>query len=330
MKSTLNSLKYLAEQNNFSDPFENQEITKKESNQPNPFKKLKRNSRDDFVSDTRTKLDKYRDKEDLEYECFDDLVQDIDEFDEDADLRNSILSMGRKYARDYSASGDNNEVTKAFAPQEAHLNDLLASVARETARLEEDIDEMRKMRSRNYGKLSDMIEVKGSLYSNQLQIIKEINAVKKTQFEIKNKLKEAHGDDSGSYAAQSVVQSIFGLGHDTLLNGVGGRDGSSGAYSDDRSDDESYEDSEDYGELITSTDTDSDGAKFLKYEGRGVHYVLEETQDGERTVYAEDSEGNVVEDYPVPNDISELRFEINQKNNTAIDQLQRKYEYRYI
>ena len=82
--------------------------------------------------------------------------------------------------------------------------------------------------------------------------------------------------------------------------------------------------------MSSSEDDDSDGAKFLKYEGLGAHYVLEETEDGTRRVYAEDKDGNVIEDYPVPKDVDELRFEINQKNNTAIDQLQRKYEYRYI
>ena len=85
-----------------------------------------------------------------------------------------------------------------------------------------------------------------------------------------------------------------------------------------------------YEQLELSKDVVGDGAKFLKYEGLGAHYVLEETEDGTRRVYAEDKDGNVIEDYPVPKDVDELRFEINQKNNTAIDQLQRKYEYRYI
>ena len=322
MKGTLDSLKYLANEGSFSNPFKDK-VESNDSIKKYDFKKSsKKKKLDEFIEEAKEKL---HDEDD--YDVFDNVVADLDEFDEDSDLRNSLLSMGRKYARDYSTSGESNEVTKAFAPQEAHLTDLLAAVTRETARLEEDINEMRKMRSRNYGKISELVEVKGSLYNNQLQILKELNSVKKTQFDIKNKIKETTSSDDG-YAAQSVVQSIFGLGHDTLLAGVGGRDGSSGAYDDvvdDSSEDQIYE------EVMSSNeDDDSDGAKFLKYEGLGAHYVLEETEDGTRRVYAEDKDGNVIEDYPVPKDVDELRFEINQKNNTAIDQLQRKYEYRYI
>ena len=321
MKNTLDSLKFLADEDNFGNPFKNK-VESSHSIKDYEFKKTpKKKKLNDFIEETKDRL--YDD----DYDVFDDVIGDIDEFDEDSDLRNSLLSMGRKYARDYSASGETNEVTKAFAPQEAHLTDLLAAVAKETARIEEDINEMRKMRSRNYGKISELVEVKGSLYNNQLQILKELNAVKKTQFDIKSKLKETSSDNDG-YAAQSVVQSIFGLGHDTLLAGVGGRDGSSGAYDDAA--DSSYDNDEVYEEVIGSTDDDSDGSKFLKYEGLGVHYILEETEDGARRIYAEDKNGNVVEDYPIPKDVDELRFEINQKNNTAIDQLQRKYEYRYI
>lgn len=322
MKNTLDSLKFLADEDNFGNPFKNK-VESSHSIKDYEFKKTpKKKKLNDFIEETKDRL-----YDDDDYDVFDDVIRDIDEFDEDSDLRNSLLSMGRKYARDYSANGETNEVTKAFAPQEAHLTDLLAAVAKETARIEEDINEMRKMRSRNYGKISELVEVKGSLYNNQLQILKELNAVKKTQFDIKSKLKETSSDNDG-YAAQSVVQSIFGLGHDTLLAGVGGRDGSSGAYDDAA--DSSYDNDEVYEEVIGSTDDDSDGSKFLKYEGLGVHYILEETEDGARRIYAEDKNGNVVEDYPIPKDVDELRFEINQKNNTAIDQLQRKYEYRYI
>ena len=322
MKNTLDSLKFLADEDNFGNPFKSKVEPKRPMKEIEFKKTPKKKKLNEFIEETKDAL---YDEDD--YDVFDDVINDIDEFDEDNDLRNSLLSMGRKYARDYSASGESNEVTKAFAPQEAHLTDLLAAVTRETARLEEDINEMRKMRSRNYGKISELVEVKGSLYNNQLQILKELNSVKKTQFDIKNKIKETTSSDDG-YAAQSVVQSIFGLGHDTLLAGVGGRDGSSGAYDDvvdDSSEDQIYEEV-----MSSSEDDDSDGAKFLKYEGLGAHYVLEETEDGTRRVYAEDKDGNVIEDYPVPKDVDELRFEINQKNNTAIDQLQRKYEYRYI
>ena len=258
----------------------------------------------------------------------DSLIDDFAEYDEDADLRNSLLASGRKYARDYMASGEVSEVTKAFAPQEARLNDLFAAVSREASKTEEDIEEIRKLRSRNYTKLADLLEVKGTLYNTQLSIIKEMNATKKAQFDIKNKMKEITGGDTGSTASSSVIQSIFGIGHDSLLNGVGGREGSSGAYIDDSTDD-SFEDSEEYRQIV-GEETDTDGDRFLKYEGQGVRYILAQDDSGHREVFAEDQDGNRIDDYPIPENIEELTFDINEKTGVAIDQLQRRYEFRNV
>ena len=325
--STLNSLRMLANQNStFDDPFDKEVVSKKPTFEKRPKKKQ---TVEAFIEESEEYLKDAADNRD-----FDAIVDVLDYEDDDLELRDSILSMGRKYARDYTTSKDESEVSKAFAPQEARLNDIYSTLSKEAMKLEEDINEMRMMRSRNYGKISDMVEVKGSIISNQLNVIKELNNIKKTQFDIRNKMKaDASADSDGSAAATSVIQSIFGMGHDALLSGVGGRSGSSGAYDPDEESND-FENSDTYGEMIINQNSDdaeeTDGDKFLKYEGQNIRLVLEEDDSGNRSIHAEDDEGNVIDDYPIANNVNELQFDINQKTNTATDQLQRKYEYRSI
>ena len=329
---TLSNLKYLASKSDSlnSDPYDKEIPDESEEKLSKKIKKPKKHKKsfEDFA-------EKFYDRMGSSYEDgFDYLIDNLDEDDEDTELRNSLISEGRKYARDYATSKDSNEVSKAFAPQEARLNDLLSAVTKDTAKIENDINELRMMRTRNYGRMSDLLEVKGELYNSQLQIIKAINDTKKVQFDIRTKLKENTDASGDNMAAQSVIQQIFGLGHDTLLNEVGGRAGSSGGYEPDVVDDQEddFENTDEYGASIyrkAYAQRDDDGDKFLKYEGQGVEYVLEENEDGSgRIVYAEDRDGNGVDDYPIPPDVNSLQFTINQKNNTAVDQLQRKYKYK--
>lgn len=325
--SLLNNLKFLASQNKgFENPYDDEVKSKKADFTSSRPKKKKKEDVASFIADSEEYLANAAKERD-----FDAIIDAIDYEDDDIELRDSLISMGRKYARDYAANAEENEVSKVFAPQEAQLKDLYTTLSKEAMKIESDITNLREVRSRNYGKLSDLLEVKNSMLSSQLQVIKEINSMHKAQFDIRNKMKEASTSTSDSAATDSIIQSLFGLGHDTMLSSVGGRAGSSGAYSDNSSyveDDNSFENSEAYGELMSGTDDDSDGAKFLKYEGEHVELVLTDYEDGHKEITAEDEDGNVIEDYPIPSNIEELKFEINNKTNVAVDQLQRKYKYR--
>lgn len=321
--SVLDNLKYLASQNDFGNPYDDE--VKPSKADFSKVKKRKKNNLDTFIADTQEYFQRAAERGD-----FDAVIDFIDDEDDDIELRDSLINMGRKYARDYSSTSNENEITKAFAPQEAKLKDLYAMISKETAKLEEDINEMRSTRlSRNFGKISDMVEVKSTLLNTQLSVVKEMNAMKKAQFDIRNKMKENTNANGDSYAAESVIQKLFGLGHSAMLSTVGGREGSSGAVYSGSSDDDSFEDSEAYEELINAhSEEETDGDKFLKYEDTAVDYILTEYEDGRRVITAEDKDGNEIPDYPIPKDVDELVFEINQKTNVATDQLQRKYIYR--
>ena len=61
----------------------------------------------------------------------------------------------------------------------------------------------------------------------------------------------------------------------------------------------------------------------------GVHYILEYDDDGPVQIVAEDMDGNVVPDYPIP-DLGDLSFNISENTGTATDNLSQKYDLRKI
>ena len=290
--------------------------------------KSKRNEREYYGGDNDTldRLEKLNEKfENTNAKLCDndfELVLDsLNDYDEDGDLRDEVIVSGRKYARDFASSSDNSEITKAFAPMVSKLDTIYKSIAREASAVEEDISRMRTNRSIRPTQLAELINTKTSCYNTQLNIVKAMNDVTKTQIELRNKANSVKESDPNG-GAQALMQSLFGMDRGSMLSTV------------DRDDDEPdirnvIDDTDIYSDDDSqSYDSDDDGDKFLKYENAGVRMVLEEFQDSSKVIYAEDRNGNRLHDYPIPKDVDDLKFEVNERAGTAYDQLQRKYEYR--
>ena len=337
MGKTLDSLRYLANMKNgfemdSNDDPKNQDADKRfESIKKSP-KKVK--STTDFIAESRRTLRNIREEN---FSDFEDGIEELLELEEDEELKNSLLSMGRKYARDNSSSEESSEIQKAFIPQETKLNSLLTAITKDTVLLEKDIEELRMARTRNYARLNEMVSTKAQYQDAQLKVIKEMSAIKKMQFELKQKLKENTGDGDNTMATQSVIQSLFNIGQNELLSSVGGRASSSGSYIDDDYDDydtdtdSSYHEAMNDAAAVSKDENLTDGDKFTKYENSNVEYVLERNKsDDTVTVYAEDKDGNVISDYPMPSDIDSLSFDINEKGGFAQDQYARRYKLRDI
>ena len=335
MGKTLDSLRYLANMKNgfeidSNDDPKNQDADKRfESIKKSP-KKAK--STTDFIAESRRTLRNIREEN---FSDFEDGIEELLELEEDEELKNSLLSMGRKYARDNSSSEESSEIQKAFIPQETKLNSLLTAITKDTVLLEKDIEELRMARTRNYARLNEMVSTKAQYQDAQLKVIKEMSAIKKMQFELKQKLKENTGDGDNTMATQSVIQSLFNIGQNELLSSVGGRASSSGSYIDDDYDDydtdSSYHEAMNDAAAVSKDENLTDGDKFTKYENSNVEYVLERNKsDDTVTVYAEDKDGNVISDYPMPSDIDSLSFDINEKGGFAQDQYARRYKLRDI
>ena len=267
---------------------------------------------------------------------FESFLEDDSIFDseESEELRNGLVSMGRKYARDTGVTAEQSEITKTFSASEKRLKDLYDEIARDKINIQKDIDQLRGMqRGKNYKALSDLNSSKTSYHSTQLQAIKEMNAIKKTEFEMRMKeraAKMASSTGGGDDISTNTIRSLFGAGRNDIINAAGGYSKVSGAtgntisqsFVDDDMSDEEIE--EKY--FSDEPEEYSDGDKFLEYEGKGVEYTLLVDDDNSPIeVVAKDRDGNVIPDYPMPTNVDQLQFSVNMTTQSAEDELHRKY-----
>ena len=268
---------------------------------------------------------------------FDGFIGDFMLDDEDVELRRNLIRYGRKYARETKVSAETSEISKAYSESEKLLSELLGELEDDKKAVQSDISNMRMMRTRNYKALSDLIEAKAQFHNTALSAIKEMNNMKKAQFELQMKVdrskKESEENDS---SANRAIQQLFGIGRDSIMGSLGGYSGVSGAddleaaiesneyglNEDEYIQQKYFNDNEDFEE--------SDGDKFLKYEGMGVHYILLYDDNNYREIIAEDKDGNIVPDYPLPSDPDNLDFTISESTGTAVDNLANSYELRHI
>ena len=275
---------------------------------------------------------------------FDDFLDDESLFsaEEDAEMRNNLISLGRKYARDSSVSKESSEITKTFADSEKRLKALYEELDKDKLSLQKDIERMR-VPGRGGKSLADMISVKNSMQSTQLSIVKEVNALRKSIFDMRQKeaaRKESENAGNNDINA-NTLQSIFSSSRSGLVNSMGGYGGVSGARNDNESDygvmvsdemdDEEIQRRYFNDDNTSSTSTDNDGSKFLQYEDRGVEYVLlVDSDDRVQGVIAEDRDGTLIPDYPLPSNIEGLNFEIDHTAKMATDNLHRNYHVRIV
>ena len=335
-------------ENQFDNPFEDNE---EEISRASEFKSVI--DRSDELKEERKKKrkkDKFSKVIDKGNELIDefmddDLIDDFDGFvgnflldDEDVDLRRNLLRYGRKYTRDTKVSGESSEISKAYSESEKLLSELLKEIDQDKELVQNDITNMRMMRTRNYKTLSDLIESKAQFHNTALSVIKEMNAMKKNQIELQMKVdktkKEDAEDDS---ASNKAIQQLFGLGRDNLLGGgyeeISGANEAGLEESSENSSTDFDEDEYIQKKYFSSEDDDygeSDGDKFLKYEGMGARYILLIDDDGNKQIIVEDNDGNIIPDYPVPGEPSDLSFDISESTGTATDNLANQYELRRI
>ena len=282
------------------------------------YKKITKKMSSDMINDFESFLE-------------DDSIFDSEESEE---LRNGLVSMGRKYARDTGVTAEQSEITKTFSASEKRLKDLYDEIARDKINIQKDIDQLRGMqRGKNYKALSDLNSSKTSYHSTQLQAIKEMNAIKKTEFEMRMKeraAKMASSTGGGDDISTNTIRSLFGAGRNDIINAAGGYSKVSGAtgntinqsFVDDDMSDEEIE--EKY--FSDEPEEYSDGDKFLEYEGKGVEYTLLVDDDNNPIeVVAKDRDGNVIPDYPMPTNVDQLQFSVNMTTQSAEDELHRKY-----
>lgn len=271
------------------------------------------------------------------YEVFDSYFENYADSDEDVGLRNSLISQGRKYARETKVSAETSEVIRAFSGSEKNLQKLLDDVTTDIEYIQKDIDNMRAMRTgRNNKLLADMQMNKKEYYNVKLATIKEMNSIKKNQFDLQAKInkdrqqQQQDGGDGDALINRAIGSLFSGGGRAAALGTVGGYGMVSGALG---ADEDAMDTSDLNTEETSSVEIHDDGkmegeTAYLKYESVGAHLVVTEHADHTYTVSAEDRDGNVLPDYPLPTNANHLSFDVNERFGTARDDYHRKYEYR--
>jgi hypothetical protein len=335
-------LSYLASMNtdntaSFNNPFNNEPTiiptTIIESSVKDIKEKRKEKKKDRFTR-TMEKSNKL-----IEDYCNDESIFEFDNYinnyfteDEDVALRNNLINMGRKYNRD-SSSNESPEISKAFSSNEKSLFGLLDEISKDRIALQKDIDALRMSRIKNYKTLAELLVAKNQLLSTSLQVVKEQSSIKKIQFDLQHKAsaKKAESENDSSSSSRAI-SNLFSIGRNNIISSVGGYETISGASNDEVVSKTMYDDDDEHiqKKYFSDSSRDSDGDKFLKYENLGVEYVLFVGDDGYKEIIAEDKDGNIISDYPMPSNFKELNFEISESTGTATDDFHRRYKVRNI
>ena len=348
-KSSLGSqLSYLASmnagvsKNDFNNPFDEDSSIPAvaiESTVKN-IKETKQKKKKDRFTKAMEKTDKL-----IADICDDETIFEFDEYisnyftnDEDVTLRNNLINMGKKYNRDSSSSPESSEISKSFSSNEKTLTNLFDEISKDKIALQKDIDSLRMSRVKNYKNLAELIAAKNQLVNASLQIVKESVSIKKTQFDLQHKLnaKKAESEENGASSSRAI-SNLFSIGRSNILSSVGGYESvststgeveqvsvpvSSNIYDDD---DEIIQQ-----KYFSDNTMQNDGDKFLKYENMGVEYILLVGDEGYKQIIAEDKNGEIVTDYPMPSNVNELNFNISESTGTATDDYHRRYKVRFL
>lgn len=254
---------------------------------------------------------------------FDDVLDRLFDIDDDDELRNGLIEQGRKYNQSHSDEPSKSAYEKVFAKQETALNNLIGELDRDIAATEKDINNIRLARVRSPKALSDLISVKGSLYSTKLSAIKEITNIKKNiiDFNIKDK-KNSDEDSQASVAASMALQSIISGDNAAALSTGSFREAAKGSLEFDESAENKLAEIEAEREFHAN---ETEGDKYIKYENLGVQiYAQLDAEDRVVNLVAKDKDGNIVPDYPIP-DVDYSQFNIHTDLGTVTDAFHRSF-----
>lgn len=218
--------------------------------------------------------------------------------------------------------------TEDFEKEVALLQDILKDQTKLSDSLQERYDILNRQKSsaRGVGKFTtDLISTLNTSRSLCKDIVKELANIKKTTAELNMKEKEKFGkgingdsEDMGQFAS-SYLKKIMGQNSD--INGGNGEF----EIEDFTDGDEIFADIE--FNMKSSSDyveRSSDAEKYLKYENQKVTVkVIYDEDSDSRTFVAENENGEIVDDYPLPSTGDTLS--INRSTAIATDKFGQKF-----
>lgn len=339
-KSLSKSLsEFLSLDDSFNDPYKDsshvesrKDFIKKQKSHKEENKKEKKDHFETIVGEIEEFVSSGEDDELID--DFDTYLQDFMLEDADDNFRNELIKRGRQYTRNTSISKESSELQKLYAGNEQRIEELLREVAQDNEAVQKDINYLRAARSRNYKVLAELIGERRSYHDTTLSAIKELNAMNKAKVELQLKLDKENKDESGDsdLVANKAIQNLFSMGRDSLIGSYADVSGSSEAGNVGEYDSQINEDEIIHNKYFKEDEdkSETDGDKFLKYEGMGIECILEYDESGPIRIVAEDRDGNEIPDYPTIELTDDLSFTISENTGTATDNLSQKYKLRKI
>jgi len=274
-----------------------------------------------------------------------DFYQAIDNWENGEYLEEPLDKYSKRGKQSYSKyKEDENEYKKEFAEELAMLYDLLDEANKFNKKLTKKFDAIDGNKAKGTSKyLNDLIESVLSSTTNRLQIIKEINTLKKNIQELKiksdGKYAKMGGDGSLEDDANSFFQNIMGVGRNNFVSALNGDTDfhiSSSDYSSD--DDIEYANAlpdahnaihDMINERLESEGTtrSSDADMYIIYENlKPELIVMYSVVDNTWEMVAIDKDGQRIQGYPVPTKKELGKMKFSQDKKFATDAYGRSYK----
>lgn len=280
-----------------------------------------------------------------DFDDSDDFYQAIDNWDNGEYVEEPLDKYSRKGKRSYDKyKEDENEYKKEFAEELAMLYDLLDEANKFNKKLNKKYDSIDGNKAKGTSKyLNDLIESMLSSTTTRLQIIKEINSLKKNIQELKIKSDSKYGktgnDGTLEEDANSFFQNIMGVGRNNFVSALNGDPDihfSNPDYSND--DDIEYANSlpdahEALHEMINErlenegTARSIEAEKYIIYENMKPELIVTfSVVNNTWEMVAVDKDGQIIQGFPVPSkkDLGKMKF--SQDKKFATDAYGRSYK----
>ena len=249
----------------------------------------------------------------------DNFYQAIDNWDNGDYIEEPLDKYSKRGKQSYNKyKEDENIYKKEFAEELAMLYDLLDEANKFNKKLTKKYDSIEGNKAKGTSKyLNDLIESVLSSTTNRLQIIKEINSLKKNIQELKikadGKYAKMGGDGSLEDDANSFFQNIMGVGRNNFVSALNGEPDIHFSNPDYSNDDDieyanSLPDAQNALHDMINERLENEGSSrsseadlYIIYENLKPEIkILRNTMDNSWEVIAVDKDGQRIVNYPVP------------------------------
>ncbi len=222
-------------------------------------------------------------------------------------------------------------VESKFKPELANLQKLLKDNEETSKVIRSVLTPLLTSKARGSSKLvSDLLMALNSANNNRLAVVKELSSVKKAIYDLKIKLDKDKDDTLGMPADQfgsQLFDELFKQGRRNVIDAANQYNPSFNEYVTTTAN-QNFEDIVDQRLSTESNEYRSeDGNKMIQYENRHPELCIQKSfSTGDISVVAIDSNGVVIDDYPVPT-VEELgRLSFNNDSGTCNDITGRTYK----